>query len=389
MPDRYVDVLPGIFDPRDNTYKGHYPNSGVAFLIRAHPYILINNREPVTYNYSRDVNYHMTYTRSCDFLKWFTDRDQTLCGILDKVSRLQLGEGEPYYIHDRYDNPSIRWDLEDGSYVTLVPESSKWESIETSELCQVTYHLPTDLWEDVWPYSAYWQEHGHAEFLIQTDKSPNVTYLLGHTHCSYHEIPQTLTKLKVTAQDFIDVYHLHPRKSEKNFLDTVMEAYPEMTLKGLKHATSDYVYDFPSKSFRRIAYMDAGGQELTIWQSDRDQTLGYQFDTRTKMEPNVQHAIEINHLLAPLELRVEVDYKTWTIEGSVPNDAGQRQVLMNRLMEADQVIQTYMENVRTMQKELEVAEVVILSEHTQFFTPHVTATKVDVSDLDQLQALTR
>ena len=117
--------------------------------------------------------------------------------------------------------------------------------------------------------------------------------------------------------------------------------------------------------------------------------MGYQFDTRTKMEPNVQHAIEVNHLLAPLELRVEVDYKTWTIEGSVPNDAGQRQALMSRLMEADQVIQTYMENVRTMQKELEVAEVVILSEHTRFFTPHVTATKVDVSDLDQLQALTR
>lgn len=389
MPDRYVDDLPGTFDPRDNTYKGHYPNSGVAFLIRAHPYILLNNREPVTYNYSRDVNYHMTYTRSRDFLKWFTERDQTLCGILDKVSTLQLGEGKPYYIHDRYDNPSIRWDLEDGSYVTLVPESSKWESIETSELCQVTYHLPTNLWEDVWPYSAYWQEHGHAEFLIETDKSLNVTYLLGHTTCPYHEIPQTLAKLKVTAQDFIDVYHLHPRKSEKNFLDTVMEAYPEMTLKGLKHAVSDYVYDFPSKSFRRIAYMDAGGQELTIWQSDRDQTLGYQFDTRTKMEPNVQHAIEVNHLLAPLELRVEVDYKTWTIEGSVPNDAGQRQVLMNRLMEADQIIQIYMENVQTMQKELEVAEVVILSEHTQFFTPQVTATKVDVSDLDQLQDLMR
>lgn len=58
-------------------------------------------------------------------------------------------------------------------------------------------------------------------------------------------------------------------------------------------------------------------------------------------------------------------------------------------MEADQVIQTYMENVRTMRKELEVEEVVILSEHTQFFTPQVTATKVDVSDLDQLQDLTR
>lgn len=80
MPDRYVDDLPGTFDPRDNTYKGHYPNSGVAFLIRAHPYILLNNREPVTYNYSRDVNGHMTYTRSRDFLKWFTERDQ-ICAI--------------------------------------------------------------------------------------------------------------------------------------------------------------------------------------------------------------------------------------------------------------------------------------------------------------------
>ncbi len=389
MPDRYMDDLPGTFDPRDNTYRGHYPNSGVPFSIRAHPYILLNNREPVTYNYSRDVNYHMTYTRSRDFLKWFTERDQTLCGILDKVSTLQLGEGGPYYIHDRYDNPSIRWDLKDGSYTTLVPESSKWESIETSELCQVTYYLPTDLWEDAWPHSAYWEEYGHAEFLIQTDKSLNVTYLLGHTHCSYHEIPQTLTKLKVTAQDFLDVYHLHPQKSEKNFLDTVIEEYPEMTLKGLKHAASDYVYDWPSKSFRRIAYMDAGSQELTIWQSDRDQTMGYQFDTRTKMGPLNQHVTEINNLLAPMGLRVEVDYKTWTIEGSVPNDARQRHDLMNRLMEADQVVQTYMENVRTIQKELEVERLVILSEHTQFFTPQVTATKVDVSDLDQLQDLTR
>lgn len=312
-----------------------------------------------------------------------------MCGILDKVRTLQLGDGKPYYIHDRYDNPSIRWDLEDGSYVTLVPESSKWENIETSELCQVTYHLPTDLWEDVWPYSAYWVEYGHAEFLIQTDKNPNVTYLLGHTTCPYHEIPQTLSKLKVTAQDFLDVYHLYPRKGGKNFLDTVMDEYPEMTLKGLKHAVSDYVYDFSSKSFRRIAYMDAGGQELTIWQSDRDQALGYQFDTRTKMEPNVQHAIEVNHLLAPLELRVEVDYKIWTLKGLIPSDTNQRQDLMNRLLEADQVIQTYMKNVQTIQKELDLSEVVILSEHTQFFTPGVTATKVDVSDLDQLQDLTR
>ena len=389
MPDRYADDLPGTFDPRDGAYRGHYPNSGVPFFISVHPYILLNNREPVTYNYSRDVNYHMTYTRSCDFLKWFTERDKTLCGILDKVGVLQLGKGKPYYIHDRYNNPSIRWDLEDGSYTTLVPESSKWESIETSELCQVAYHLPTDLWEDVWPHSAYWQEHGHAEFLIQTDKNTNVTYLIGHINSSYHEIPQTLTKLKVTAQDFLDVYHLHPRKSEKNFLDTVMEEYPEMTLKGLKHAASDYVYDFPSKSFRRIAYMDAGSQELTIWQSDRDQTLGYEFDTRTKTEPLDQHAIEINHLLAPMGLRATVDYKTWTIEGSVPNGVDQRRDLMNRLMAADQVIQTYMENVRTMRTELEVEGLVILSEHTQFFTPQVTATKVDVSDLDQLQELMR
>ena len=168
-----------------------------------------------------------------------------------------------------------------------------------------------------------------------------------------------------------------------------MEEYPEMTLKGLKHAVSDHVYDLPSKSFRRIAYMDAGSQELTIWQSDRDQTLGYEFDTRTKMELDGQHVIEINRLLAPLELSVELDYKTWTFEGMVPNDMGQRQALMNRLMEADQVIQTYTENVRTMQKELEVGGVVILSEHTQFFTPNVTVTKVDVSDLDQLQELMR
>lgn len=384
MLDRYVDALPGTFDPHDNTYRGYYPKSGVHFFIKACPYILLNNREPVTYTYSRDVNNHCTYIRSRDFLKWFTERDQTLCDILDKVSMLQLGEGQPYYIHDRYDNPSICWDLKDGSYVTLVPESSKWENIETSELCQVVYHLPTDLWEDVWPHSAYWEEHGHAEFSIQTDKNPNVTYLLGRTTCPYHEIPQTLTKLKVAVQDFLDVYQIHPQKGEKNFLDTVMDEYPELTLKGLKHAVSDYVYDLSSKSFRRIAYMDAGRQELTIWQSDRDQTMGYEFDTQTKMEPNDQHAIEINRLLAPLELRVEVDYKTWTIEGLVPNDAGQRQALMNRLMEVDQVIQTYMENVRTMQKELEVGEVVILSEHTQFFTPQVTAIKVDVSDLDQV-----
>lgn len=389
MPDRYADELPGTFDPRDNAYRGHYPNSGVPFFIRVSPYILLNNREPVTYNYSRDVNDHFTYVRSRDFLKWFTERDQTLCGILDKVNRLKLGDGKPYYIHDYYNNPSIRWDLEEGSYVTLLPGSSKWESIETSELCQVTYHLPTDLWEDVWPHSGYWKEHGDAEFSIQTDKNPNVTYLLGHTNCPYHEIPQTLAKLKVAAQDFLDVYHLHPQKGEKNFLDTVMDEYPEMTLKGLKHAVSDYVYDLPSKSFRRIAYMDAGLQELTIWRSDRDQTMGYQFDTQTEMEPNDQHVIEVNRILAPLELSVEVDYKTWTIEGLIPSDADQQQDLMNRILEADQVIQTYMENVENIQKELEMSEVVILSEHTQFFTPGVTATKVDVSDLDQLQDLMR
>ena len=107
------------------------------------------------------------------------------------------------------------------------------------------------------------------------------------------------------------------------------------------------------------------------------------------MEPNVQHAIEINRLLAPLELRVEVDYKTWTIEGPMSNDTDQRQDLMTRLMEGNQVIQNYMENVRTMRTELEVERLVILSEHTQFFTPHVTATKVDDSDLDQLQDLAR
>lgn len=135
--------------------------------------------------------------------------------------------------------------------------------------------------------------------------------------------------------------------------------------------------------------MDTGSQELTIWQSDRDQTLGYAFDTRTKTEPLDQHVTEINHLLVPMGLRATVDYKTWTIEGSVPNGVDQRRDLMSRLMEADQVIQTYMENVRTMRTELEVERLVFLSEHTQFFTPQVTATKVDVSDLDQLQDLMR